>query len=39
VIEFSEQVTEILGHILIEQESHGCSCAICRATSRSISPR
>jgi hypothetical protein len=39
VIELSEQICEIVRHVLIEQESHGCSCAICCATRRSISPR
>ena len=41
VVEFSEQVSQIVGYVLIEQELHCDSEAsvICRATSRSISPR
>lgn len=41
VIEFAQQVGEVFGDVLIEQEGHDGSAdaAICRATSRSISPR
>jgi hypothetical protein len=41
MLEFSKQVCEILGNVVIEQKSHRRSSAsdICRATSRSISPR
>jgi hypothetical protein len=39
VTEFAEQVAEILGDVLVEQEPHRSSRAICCATSRSISPR
>jgi hypothetical protein len=41
MFEFSQQVGEILGNVVIEQEFHRWSCAsaIWRATSRSISPR
>ena len=41
MIEFAQKVRQILGNVLIEQESHRWSCAsaIWRATSRSISPR
>jgi hypothetical protein len=41
VIEFPQQVREILWYVLVEQELHRRSdaSAIWRATSRSISPR
>ena len=39
VAELFEQVAQILGHVVIEQELHSAACAICRATSKSISPR
>ena len=34
-----EQITQVLGHIVVEQELHSEACAICLATSKSISPR
>jgi hypothetical protein len=37
--EACETVRQVLGYVMVEQELHGCSCAICRATNRSISPR
>ena len=37
--ELFEQVTQILGHVVIEKELHPDARAICRATSKSISPR
>ncbi len=39
VTELLEQIAQILGHVMIEQELHSEACAICRATSKSISPR
>ena len=39
VAELLQQIAEILGHIVIEQEVHSRTWAICRATSTSISPR
>ena len=39
VAELFEQVAQILGHVMIEQELHSEARAICRATSKSISPR
>lgn len=41
VVEFSKQVGQILGYVLVEKKRHDGSAdvAICRATSRSISPR
>ena len=39
VTEFLEEVGQILRYIMVEQELHGCSCAICRATNRSTCPR
>lgn len=37
VFELFEQVAQVLGYIMVKKELH--SRAICRATSRSISPR
>ena len=39
VTDRSEQVGQILWYVLVEQELHRGSCAICRATSKSTSPR
>ena len=39
VTELFEQVAEVVGHVVVKQESHSDACAICRATSKSISPR
>jgi hypothetical protein len=36
VAELVEQIAQILGHIMVEQEFHSMAGAICRATSRSI---
>lgn len=30
---------DVIRHVVVEQEPHGASAAICRATSTSISPR
>ena len=38
VVELLQQVAQVVWDVLVEQESHGSCCAICRATSRSISP-
>ena len=37
--ELLQQVTQVIGHVMIEQELHSGAGAICLATSRSISPR
>jgi hypothetical protein len=39
VAELFEQIAQIIGHIVIEKELHSDARAICRATSKSISPR
>ena len=39
VAELFEQVAQILGYVVIEEELHSDARAICRATSKSISPR
>ena len=39
VTELFEQVAQVFGHIVVKQELHSDADAICRATSKSISPR
>ncbi len=39
VSEFFEQIAQVIGNIMIEQELHYEAEAICLATSKSISPR
>jgi hypothetical protein len=39
VTELLEQVTQAVGHVVVEQELHSEAIAICLATSKSISPR
>jgi hypothetical protein len=39
VTEFLQQITQVVGDVMIEQELHSEAGAICLATSRSISPR
>jgi hypothetical protein len=40
VVEFVEQVTQVVGHVVVEQKLHSeAGAAICLATSKSISPR
>ena len=38
VAELLEQVAQVVGHVVVEQELHG-EADICMATSKSISPR
>jgi hypothetical protein len=37
--ELLEQVAQAVGHVVVEQELHSESSAICLAMSKSISPR
>jgi len=37
--EFLQQIAQVVGDIMIEQKLHSKAGAICRATSKSISPR
>ena len=39
VAELFEHLAQVVGDVMIEQEIHSEDGAICRATSRSISPR
>ena len=39
VAELLEQVAQIVGYVVVEQELHSEANAICLATSKSISPR
>jgi len=39
VTELVQQIAQIIGDVVIEQKLHSEAGAICRATSRSISPR
>ncbi len=40
VVEFFEQVAQVVGHVVVEQKLHSeAGAAICLATSKSISPR
>jgi len=39
VPEMLQQIAQVVGDVMIEQKFHSEAGAICRATSRSISPR
>jgi hypothetical protein len=39
VAELLQKVAQVVGDVVIRQEFHSEAAAICRATSRSISPR
>ena len=39
VTELFEQVAQVVGYVVVEQELHSEAGAICLATSKSISPR
>ena len=39
VAELLEQVAQVIGHVVVEQELHSEASVICLATSKSISPR
>jgi hypothetical protein len=39
VAEFFQQIAQVVGDVMIEQEPHYEAGAICLATSKSISPR
>lgn len=39
VAQLLEQVAQVVGHVVVEQELHSGGSAICLATSKSISPR
>ncbi len=39
VAELIEQVAQVVGDVVVEQELHAEASAICLATSKSISPR
>ncbi len=39
VVGCHERICKVIGHIVVEEELHRVSTAICRATNKSISPR
>jgi hypothetical protein len=38
VTEFLQQIAQTVGYVVVQQELHSKAGAICRATSKSISP-